>query len=134
MPSHIGYSVHLAVTLATGLPYPRYSQLHIVSCWDMTTTNFSLTISFRKFWKFLREVNTLDSFLSQRWGLVICDEVQDTSEDQWRLLQIIALRKLLLLGDHNQMIYTFLPGISSEQFYQIKNSVDLENRTQAPLP
>ena len=60
--------------------------------------------------------------LSKRWGLVICDEVQDTSEDQWRLLQILALRKLLLLGDVNQMIYTFRPGISPEQFYHMKKT------------
>ena len=52
--------------------------------------------------------------------------VQDTSEDLWRLLQILGLRKLLLLGDTNQMIYTFLPGISPEQFNKMRNLVDLE--------
>ena len=61
---------------------------------------------------------------SQRWGLVICDEAQDTSENQLRFLQILASRKLLLLGDENQMIYTFQPSVSPEQFYQMKNWVD----------
>ena len=76
--------------------------------------------------KILEGSERIRQLLSQRWGLVICDEVQDTSEDQWRLLQILALHKLLLLGDANQMIYTFLPGISPEQFNQMRNWVDLE--------
>ena len=76
--------------------------------------------------KILEGSERIRQLLSQRWGLVICDEVQDTSEDQWRLLQTIALRKLLLLGDDNQMIYTFLPGISPEQFSQMRNWVDQE--------
>ena len=37
--------------------------------------------------------------LGNRWGLVICDEVQDTNEQQWNLVKILASRKLLLLGD-----------------------------------
>ena len=48
--------------------------------------------------------------LESRWGLVICDEAQDTSTEQWRLLWTIASRKVLLLGDPSQMIYTFSPN------------------------
>jgi DNA helicase-2/ATP-dependent DNA helicase PcrA len=45
----------------------------------------------------------------RRWPLVICDEFQDTSDDQWELLNVLrADGRLLLLGDPNQMIYTFL--------------------------
>lgn len=58
--------------------------------------------------------------LSSRWGLVICDEAQDTNIEQWNLLQILASGKLLLLGDANQMIYTFIPGVSPERFRQMR--------------
>lgn len=45
----------------------------------------------------------------RRWPLVICDELQDSSDDQWELLRMLSAEgHLLLLGDPNQMIYTFL--------------------------
>lgn len=64
--------------------------------------------------------------ISSRWHLIICDEVQDTNKEQWNLLQLLAPRKLLLLGDAHQMIYTFIPGVSPERFSQIRASVDRE--------
>ena len=48
----------------------------------------------------------INKLLTSRWGLVICDEVQDTNAEQLQLLEMLASRKLLLLGDGNQMIYT----------------------------
>jgi len=68
--------------------------------------------------------------VSSRWQLIICDEVQDTNKEQWDLLQLLAPRKLLLLGDANQMIYTFIPGVSPERFSQIRASVDREIELQ----
>jgi len=64
--------------------------------------------------------------MSCRWPLIVCDEVQDTNEEQWSLLQRLGATKLLLLGDLNQMIYTFIPGVSPERFLQIKGAADLE--------
>ena len=58
--------------------------------------------------------------VADRWGLVICDEAQDTSTEQWRLLQVLASRKVLLLGDPNQMIYTFIKGVSRERFQEME--------------
>lgn len=54
----------------------------------------------------------------QRWPLIICDEFQDTSTDQWQLLMTLGTdSRLLLLGDVNQMIYTFLKakGVGPER-------------------
>lgn len=54
----------------------------------------------------------------QRWPLVICDEFQDTSDEQWQLLRILGTSsRLLLLGDGNQMIYSFLreKGVSHKR-------------------
>ena len=62
----------------------------------------------------------------QRWGLVVCDEAQDTGESQFQLLSMISTRKLLLLGDRNQMIYTFLPGVSPARFNGLREWTDLE--------
>ena len=64
--------------------------------------------------------------LASRWGLVICDEAQDTSTVQWQLLRAIASRKLLLLGDPNQMIYTFVKGVSPQRFQQVREWSDRE--------
>ena len=64
--------------------------------------------------------------LGKRWGLVICDEAQDTNEIQWNFLLRLASRKLLLLGDPNQMIYTFIPGVSQERFREMREWADRE--------
>lgn len=62
--------------------------------------------------------------MSSRWKLIICDEVQDTNEEQWELMKILSPPKLLLLGDDRQMIYTFIKGVSPERFAEIRASVD----------
>ena len=61
---------------------------------------------------------------ASRWKFIICDEVQDTNEEQWKLLTILSPPKLLLLGDDRQMIYTFIKGVSLERFAEIRASVD----------
>ena len=62
--------------------------------------------------------------LASRWGLVICDEAQDISTEQWQLLRMLASRKVLLLGDPNQMIYTFIKGVSPERFRELEDWAD----------
>jgi DNA helicase-2/ATP-dependent DNA helicase PcrA len=48
-----------------------------------------------------------------RWRLIICDEFQDTDDDEWRLLQQLGRNsRLLLLADPNQMIYGYKEGVS----------------------
>ena len=75
----------------------------------------------------LKRSDRLRNVISSRWGLVICDEAQDTSAGQWELVQLIGTRKLVLLGDFNQMIYSsFVPGVSTAQFRRVRESVDRE--------
>jgi DNA helicase II / ATP-dependent DNA helicase PcrA len=62
--------------------------------------------------------------MSSRWRFIICDEVQDTNQEQWELLNILSPPKLLLLGDDRQMIYTFIRGVSLKRFAQVRASVD----------
>jgi DNA helicase II / ATP-dependent DNA helicase PcrA len=73
----------------------------------------------------INESEMIRTLITGRWGLVICDEVQDTSDQQWDLLLELADRKLLLLGDPNQMIYSsFVPGVSTGQFNKVKTAAD----------
>ena len=56
----------------------------------------------------------ISALIAARWGLVICDEFQDTNDFQWGLLQTVSgSARLLLLADPNQMIYTFIPTVGA---------------------
>jgi DNA helicase II / ATP-dependent DNA helicase PcrA len=74
--------------------------------------------------------------LRRRWPLVICDEFQDTNDEQWGLLTLLGgAGRLLLLGDPNQMIYTFLKhtGVGPKRLAEARRIatrvVDLEPRS-----
>jgi DNA helicase-2/ATP-dependent DNA helicase PcrA len=63
----------------------------------------------------------------RRWCIVICDEFQDTNDDQWSLLERLGDNaRLLLLGDNNQLIYGFLShtGVSSARLDHARASAD----------
>ncbi len=61
----------------------------------------------------------------RRWPLVICDEFQDTSEEQWMLLTLLGqTARLLLLADPNQMIYTFVRGVGPERLRWARDSAE----------
>lgn len=68
----------------------------------------------------------------QRWGLVICDEFQDTGDDQWELLnKVCANGRLLLLADPNQMIHEWRrdgvgPGRLDEGYRMAESTIELE--------
>lgn len=65
------------------------------------------------------------TLLAERWPLIICDEFQDTSAEQWELLDQLRQRsRLLLLADPNQMIYSFLPGVSPQRLRQANALAD----------
>lgn len=68
--------------------------------------------------------------ISQRWPLVICDEFQDTDNEQWELLaELVACgARLLMLADPNQMIYSgFLGerGVGPRRVEEAKEAADL---------
>jgi len=71
----------------------------------------------------LRSSQRLRELAAERWPVVICDEFQDTSEDQWRLLTLLGnTARLVLLADPNQMIYTFVPGVGPERLRWAANA------------
>lgn len=54
------------------------------------------------------------NLLQTRWSLIISDEFQDTSHDEWAFLQAISpAARRILLADPNQMIFGgFKPGVT----------------------
>lgn len=63
--------------------------------------------------RLLDTTGPISNLLKSRWSLVICDEFQDTDDDEWRLLQCLGEKaRLLLLADPNQMIYGFKSGVT----------------------
>jgi len=55
----------------------------------------------------LRASKTIRRAISARLPLIVIDEFQDTSSEQWELLKLLgAGSRVLALGDENQMIYS----------------------------
>ncbi len=62
---------------------------------------------------------------ADRHPLIIVDEAQDTAEDQWESLKLLAERsQLVCLADLEQQIYDFRPGVSSERVTHIMNALN----------
>lgn len=70
---------------------------------------------------------------TRRYSLVICDEFQDTDDEEWQFLQMIAPgARRLLLGDINQCIYAEMKGIDPEA--RILNALLLPGALRIDLP
>lgn len=57
--------------------------------------------------------------VARRWPLLICDEFQDTGDEQWKLVQEVgAGARIVAMCDPNQMIYSFLraQGVGPQRF------------------
>lgn len=72
----------------------------------------------------LKQSERVKLLVQNRWGVVICDEAQDTDTGQWGLLQMISHGAMVLLGDPHQMIYTFRDGVSLRHFEAMLAQVD----------
>lgn len=69
----------------------------------------------------------------ERYGLVVCDEFQDTSDSEWSFLGLIApLARRILLADTNQCIYAELKGIDPEA--RITGAIRLPHARVIELP
>jgi len=74
----------------------------------------------------------LRRLFAHRHRLVVVDEAQDTAEDQWQCVRLLAeATQLICLADLDQQIYDFRPGVSSERVTHIMEAlhplrVDLE--------
>jgi DNA helicase-2/ATP-dependent DNA helicase PcrA len=63
--------------------------------------------------------------IAQRHPLIIVDEAQDTDEDAWRCIELLApLAQIICLADLDQQIFDHLPGIGPERIVAIKTSLN----------
>ncbi|MEU9213392.1 UvrD-helicase domain-containing protein [Streptomyces sp. NPDC048415] len=68
-----------------------------------------------------------------RYGLVICDEFQDTDDQEWQFLQQIApAARRILLGDTNQCIYAGFKHIDADA--RIATAMGLHGADKIMLP
>jgi DNA helicase-2/ATP-dependent DNA helicase PcrA len=65
----------------------------------------------------LRGAPKLRTIITRYHPLVIVDEFQDTSENQWRMLQLLGSQsQVVAFGDPNQIIYASLHGATIRRF------------------
>lgn len=65
----------------------------------------------------LMNASRLRQIVTRYHPLVIVDEFQDTSENQWRMLQLLAASsQVVAFGDPNQIIYSSLHGATVKRF------------------
>jgi DNA helicase II / ATP-dependent DNA helicase PcrA len=76
---------------------------------------------------------TVANHYAKRYSLLICDEFQDTDDEEWQFLQAIAPdARRILLGDVNQCIYAEMKGIDPGA--RIANALALPGAVRIDLP
>ena len=73
----------------------------------------------------LMERERIAELARQRWTLVVCDEFQDTSSDQWELLRKLSMNgRLLVFADPHQMIHSWRPTVTSRRLEEACDEAD----------
>jgi DNA helicase II / ATP-dependent DNA helicase PcrA len=81
----------------------------------------------------LLAVPTVRDYYERRFGTVICDEFQDTSDAEWAFIQTIApSAQRILLGDPNQCIYAGMKKI--DPVARIAEAAALAGAVKIELP
>lgn len=59
--------------------------------------------------------------IASRYPLILVDEAQDTGNEQWECVRLLAERsQIICLADPDQMIYDFLPGVGPARIGEIR--------------
>lgn len=67
--------------------------------------------------KLLSSSNRLRQILTRRYPVIIVDEFQDTSQDQWQLLRLLGENsQVVAFGDPNQIIYASRHAATAKRF------------------
>lgn len=83
----------------------------------------------------LLDIPAVRRHLQHRWAVIVCDEFQDTSRDQFALIRRLrGDARLVLLGDLNQCIYTNLPGAVGVGAERIAAALALPGAREIRLP
>lgn len=76
--------------------------------------------------RLLGEAEAVARLLASRYPVVILDEFQDTSDDQWALVRELAKRsRLLFLADPDQRIFDYDDRVHPERLDQLRAAVSL---------
>lgn len=66
----------------------------------------------------------LRELFSSCYPLIVLDEAQDTAEDQWQCVRLLATgTQMMCLADLDQQIYDFRPGVSSDRVTHIMTAL-----------
>ncbi|MCA4997899.1 ATP-dependent helicase [Tsukamurella tyrosinosolvens] len=83
----------------------------------------------------LLDIRAVREHLERRWAVIVSDEFQDTSHEQFALIQRLRGKaRLVLLGDLNQCIYTNLPGVVGVGPARVAAALKLPGARQIRLP
>ena len=81
----------------------------------------------------LLQVPTVRDYYERRYGTVLCDEFQDTSDEEWTFLQSVAPNaQRILLGDPNQCIYAGMKKIDPHD--RVAQAAALPGAVEITLP
>ncbi len=81
----------------------------------------------------LLTIPAVATYYARRYSLVICDEFQDTDDEEWAFVQTIAPdARRILLGDINQCIYAGMKGI--DPVARIREALALPGAVRIDLP
>lgn len=116
-----------------GLPDPKLispSEAKLFGAANGVTYNDLLPLALK-----LLEIPAVRRHLERRWAVIVSDEFQDTSDEQFELiLRIRGAARLLLLGDLNQCIYTNLPGVIGVGPERVDAALALPGARRIELP
>lgn len=83
----------------------------------------------------LVQIPCIQRHLRSRWAIVVSDEFQDTSDEQFELIKLVSGgARLLFLGDENQCIYSNLPGATGVGPERIAAALNLPGARRIDLP
>lgn len=83
----------------------------------------------------LLDIPAVRMHLESRWAVIVSDEFQDTSRDQFELImRLRGQARLVLLGDLNQCIYTNLPGVVGVGPQRVAAALALPGAREIRLP
>lgn len=69
----------------------------------------------------MTRAQTVRDRVTARYPLILVDEAQDTGDEQWECVRLLAERsQVICLADPDQMIYDFLPGVGPSRLGNIR--------------
>jgi len=86
---------------------------------------FSVLIAFAI--KLLSSCDTIRDIISRKYKLIIVDEFQDSSEEQWKLLRLLGQEsQVIAFGDPNQIIYSSMHSATRRRFEEFQAWKDIK--------